>query len=629
VLRLLGDSDPAVRDAALAALGRIGDRTTLPALVDAFAAAGPAPRRLILRAVTGIDASTVARLAVTLAEGGDTVEKLAAVRALSRRPVPEAAAVLDRLSTDPEPAVRAATLRALSRARGDRARDVAMTGLTDPDETVRAAAVDAVSRLEHHEAGDRLLALVQHDPSAAVRERAALSVGLLRLPAGEVALRALCHRAEPTPVRAAAVLASGAFERESLVAEVLEMRDAGAVREHLRERLASDSSYRLLRCRLPAGPRLELRTLAAAGDGAAPRALAEGARSMLEAEERIRLVGGLRAFQGEESRTALLQMIRGDPSPEVRTAALIAVAGLLEADELLAVGSRALSDPSLLVRRAAVGLFAQVPPERAFPALLGILRADDEAALLSSVAELAEGAFPAFIDHVLGTPLDGERALLVVRITRLLHHPGLAHLLPALARSGSPEIRRAVAALFRHRPGVADGVLLERLVSDPVVGVRMEAAGAAAAAGRWDLLELVAGDPDADVRREAALALAAASGSDPVARETLDRLGDDREMAVRAAAYVGRLLQGRPVPFPPGVDPRAAAGALSDAAHLPMLRDIARTAPLEDQRLAAALALALVHDDVALQVARTDPAPGVRHRVSGALDLEAQARAAE
>jgi hypothetical protein len=32
---------------------------------------------------------------------------------------------------------------------------------------------------------------------------------------------------------------------------------------------------------------------------------------------------------------------------------------------------------------------------------------------------------------------------------------------------------------------------------------------------------------------------------------------------------------------------------------------------------------------VALQVARTDPAPAVRHRVSGALDLAAQARAGE
>jgi hypothetical protein len=112
-------------------------------------------------------------------------------------------------------------------------------------------------------------------------------------------------------------------------------------------------------------------------------------------------------------------------------------------------------------------------------------------------------------------------------------------------------------------------------------------------------------------------------------RDTLDRLGDDHEMAVRAAAYVGRLLQGRPVPFPPGVDPAAAAGVLSQAGQLPALRDIARTAPAEDRRLAAALALALVHDDVALQVARTDPAPAVRHRVSGALDLAAQARAGE
>jgi HEAT repeat protein len=350
---------------------------------------------------------------------------------------------------------------------------------------------------------------------------------------------------------------------------------------------------------------------------------------MLEAGARVRLVSGLRAFQGEQSRRGLLQMIRGDPSPEVRTAALTALVGLLDADELVVVGSRALTDPSLLVRRAAVGLFALVPPERAFPVLLRTLRADDDPALLASVAELAEAAFPAFVDYAVGGALEGEEALLIARVARLVHHPDLARLLPGLARSGSPEIRRAIAALFRHRPGAADGVLLEGLVSDPVADVRTEAAGAAAAAGRWDLLEQVASDPDADVRREAALALGGASGSDPVARETLERLGDDREMAVRAAAYVGRLLQGRPVPFPPGLDPTAAAGALSQAAQLPALRDIARTAAVEDRRLAAALALALVHDDVALQVARTDPAPAVRHRVSGALDLAALAREGE
>ena len=629
LVALLGDPDAAVRDAALAALGRLGDRTTLPALVGTFAQAGLATRQLILQAVAGIDEETLAQLAGTLVESGDAAAKLAAVRALSRRPATVTVAMLERLSTDPEPAVRAASLRALSRAGSDTARKAATAGLTDPDETVRAAAVDAVSRLAPDNAGDRLLAMLQHDPAASVRERAALAVGLLRLPTGEAALRAVCRRAEPAGVRAAAVLATGVFERESLVAEVLEMGDAAAVRAHLRVRLANDPWYRLLRRRIAAGPRLELRTLTARDDAGVSHALAEGTRRMLEAGERVRLVGGLRAFQGEQSRSALLHMIRGDPSPEVRTAALTAVAGLLESDELLAVGSRALADPSLLVRRAAVALFARVPAERAFPALLRALRADDDPALLASVAELAEAAFPAFVDYVLGAALDGEQALLIVRVARLVHHPELVRLLPALARSGSPEIRQAIAALFRHRPGAADGVLLEGLVADPVVGVRTEAAGAAAAAGRWDLLEQVADDPDAGVRREAALALGGASGADPVAREALDRLGDDREMAVRAAAYVGRLLQGRPVPFPPGIDPVAAAGVLSQAGQLPALRDIARTAPAEDRRLAAALALALLHDDVALQVARTDPAPAVRHRVSGALDLAAQARAIE
>jgi hypothetical protein len=111
--------------------------------------------------------------------------------------------------------------------------------------------------------------------------------------------------------------------------------------------------------------------------------------------------------------------------------------------------------------------------------------------------------------------------------------------------------------------------------------------------------------------------------------ETLTRLADDEEMPVRAAAYIGRLLQGTPVPLPPGLDPRATAGALQTAAHLPALRETARTAPTEDRRLAAALALAIVEDDVARQVARTDPAPAIRHRVSGALELAAAAREVE
>ena len=67
---------------------------------------------------------------------------------------------------------------------------------------------------------------------------------------------------------------------------------------------------------------------------------------------------------------------------------------------------------------------------------------------------------------------------------------------------------------------------------------------------------------------------------------------------------------------------------MAAAAHLPALRETARTAPGEDRRLAAALALALLEDEVARQVARTDPVPSIRHRVSGALELAAAAREA-
>jgi hypothetical protein len=92
-------------------------------------------------------------------------------------------------------------------------------------------------------------------------------------------------------------------------------------------------------------------------------------------------------------------------------------------------------------------------------------------------------------------------------------------------------------------------------------------------------------------------------------------------MNVRAAAHVARLLQGRPLPLPPGIDGLVAAQAVCDIADLPALRQIARGATEEDQRLAAALILALLQDDVAREVARTDPAPSIRHRVGGALDL--------
>jgi hypothetical protein len=128
-------------------------------------------------------------------------------------------------------------------------------------------------------------------------------------------------------------------------------------------------------------------------------------------------------------------------------------------------------------------------------------------------------------------------------------------------------------------------------------------------------------DPDPDVRREVAIALGREAPVGKSGLHVLQRLESDPEMPVRAAAYIARLLQGVPVPLPPGLDPKVAAAAVGDAADLPTLRNVARTAPVEDRRLAAALALALAQDEVAREVARTDPTPAIRHRVGGALEL--------
>ena len=79
----------------------------------------------------------------------------------------------------------------------------------------------------------------------------------------------------------------------------------------------------------------------------------------------------------------------------------------------------------------------------------------------------------------------------------------------------------------------------------------------------------------------------------------LEHLESDSDMAIRAAAHIARLLQGVPVPLPPDLDTRVAADAVRQGAELGSLRHVARTAPSEDRRLAAALALALIQDEVA------------------------------
>ena len=626
LLDLLGDSEATVRRNAARALGGLGDRLVAPALLRAFPDPSFNVSEAIAVAVSRLDVGALAGLIDLLAESPDVESKLALIRTLRRSRTSEAVPALQRLLGDQLPAVRAASIEALQRvARSGRERELAaaavIDGLQDPDAIVRASAIDSCGRVEGQQHGQELVALLEDDPSSLVRERAALAIGLLRVPEGEGALIAACRRAEPSNVRAAAALAAGVFDRQSIVARVVEMPDQTTVRELLRERLKGDARFRLLGRSLSAARHLELRALGKPDDGEAQTSLAQGMRSMLDAGERVRLISSLRAFQGEQSRGALLQMVREDPTPEVRTAGLTAVADLLDPEELLAVGARSLGDPSVLVRRTAVALFTRVAPARALARLIQLLRVDDDPAVLAAAAGLAEEHFPLFAQVALGLPPESERAVLVIRIARHIVHPDLPALLPPFARSSSPEVRAAVVDLWRNRPDIADPAALDALTVDPDISVRGGAVGAALAAERYDLLEAMIQDPDPSVRREVAIVLGRAAPVRMPGLVTLDRLAADPNMTVRAAAYVAHLIQGVALPLPPGLDAQVAAQAVLEGADLASLRQTARTASSEERRLAAALALALLQDDVAREVARTDPTPSIRHRVGGALEL--------
>ena len=626
LLDLLQDPEADVRRKAAQAVGTLGEPAVVPILLRAFPDPAAGVTEAIAVAVGRLDPEAVGGLVEALVDSPDIESKLALIDTLTRTRA-GALSVLERLGRDPVPAVRAAVIQAVGRrahrhpSEAEPAASLIDSGLQDSEEVVRVQAIDACSRVDGESRGSALLASLEDDPSPLARERIGLALGLLRLPEAEGALLDACRRAEPANVRAAAALAAGAFGGQSIVALVVEMPDAGAVREILRERLKRDPRFRLLGKRLSRARQLELRALTTATDAEAQASLARGMRSMLDAGDRVRLIRSLRAFQGEESQAALLQTIRGDPIPEVRTAALTAVVGLLDPEELLSTGARALGDPNVLVRRTAITLFSRGNPERAMPRLIQSLRVDDDPAVLAAAASLAQEHFDLFAQTAQASPADTERAVLAIRIARHIVHPDLAGLLRYFARSERPEVRAAVAELWRQRPELADAASLEALTIDPEIWIRRSVAGAVLAAERYDLLEAMTQDPDATVRREVALVLGRAAPVRGQGVSTLERLAADADMSVRAAAYVARLLQGIALPLPPELDGQVAAEAVRESANLQRLRQTARTSASEDQRLAAALALALLQDDIAREVARTDPAPAIRHRVAGALEL--------
>jgi HEAT repeat protein len=613
LLELLADQHEPVRVAAARGLGQLGDGAVLPSLIQAYRSAAPAFADAITQAVARIDRDALSEVIGILLERDDVTSRASVVRTIGGLGPPYPVKLLGSLFGDRAREVRVAAVEVLSLVPGPATVALLQRALEDADQAVRVAAVNGLVRLGHEAAAPKILSLLREDPSPLVRERAALATGLFRIQGGEVQLLALSHQEQPLAVRAAALLAIGAYDQESLVVRALEMADESELRDLLRERIKHDAQFRLLGLRLHEARQIELRALGSTSREQMEQTLAEGIRGVLSPEQRIRLVAGLRAFQGERSRGALLAVVRGDPSPEVRATALTAVGEMLDEDELHLIASRALVDPHKSVRNAAVALFKRIVPAKGLPDLLHLLRSEEDPAVLQAVAEQAGAAFPAFLDLALAMDRDGREAILLTRLARYMQHPELKRILAVLGRSQAEPVREAVAGLWAARPDLTDKGALEAMTVDASVEVRREVVAAWAAAGRYDRLTAMLGDPDPEVRQAIARAFLEAPNTDALAPLALDP--DEK---VRATLFVTRLLRGEgsEPPAAPRLTRSSAAAAVLEAMPVDALRDMAKSERDQGRRLSAALALAVLGDEAAYSVMRSDPIWAVRDRVA-------------
>ena len=552
---MLADPAPEVRAAAARALGRTGDRAAIPALLAAAGAGDGALRDAVADAIPRLDPSATPALLAELRRLNDGSARTTAIRALGRTGTAEAMPLLE-------------------------------GALADPDPAVRAAAADGLARSGRAEAAAALARLLTGDPERSVRERAALAVGLLRAEGGDAALLAACQREVAPEVRAAAVMALGAWDQESVVARLLEMSDEAEVRQILETRLREDAEYRLLAQRMRGSRRAELRALAATSRAGMEQSLAEGTRGALDPRARVRLIAGLRAFQGDRSRGALRQMLHGDPAPDVRVAALAALGDFVDAAELEEVAGRALTDPDRRVRLVAAQLIRRLPAERGVPLLLRALRGEDDPGVLQVAGESVEADADAFAVIALEAAEQGEDLAVIARLARHTRHPSVAGLVPSLAAHVQPEVRAAASDLLRARPELADDSALSGLLADPVAEVRRAAIRAATAARRPELAAPLVRDPDG---------------------------------TVRVTAVVAALLGGADLALPADLPRAHLADEARLATDIDALRVLARTHPDASRRAGAAVLLALTDEASARDVAAQDPSEAVRARIQRAL----------
>lgn len=208
VAKLLGDRYWQVQEKAAWALGKLNDRSVIPALMDLLGANEAIMRKRILSTLGNV---TEDEAATSEKDDNPLPVKKAAALALARLSPETVVEPLIQAFESPNKDIKVAALGGLGNLKALNAIPLILESLSDPEEKIRQAAATAAGKLRLSEALPALISLTE-DKSWSVRMEAVIALNHIK---EEGSFQALCARLkDPRPeVRHIAAMAVGNTRR--------------------------------------------------------------------------------------------------------------------------------------------------------------------------------------------------------------------------------------------------------------------------------------------------------------------------------------------------------------------------------------------------------------------------------
>jgi len=460
----LAAEDLEIRQAAVVALGRIGDRKATRALVAALA--DPELQLPVAGALARLGDQDAFEALLGLLDHADTAVRQAAIAALNSIGHPDMPARVGLLLDDPNPVVRESAVKIAGYFGYAGCAERVIACARDANETVRRATVEHLPLFDHPAAVPALLHALEFDTAPV---RAAAAAALARVESADtVAPRMKALNDQDAWVRYYALRSIGGVRNEEIAAaarrlighdpapqvrlaaiDVLGRLDAADAVSVLQPLLRSDQDDIV---------RAAIRALGHTTDSRAAAVLADVLRSA-DPSHRLEAVVAIGARGGTEAPDTLQWAAAADSDDSVATAAISALGH---------AGSREGTDGAAATA-ALISLTAEPARREASMAALSALP-------VRRLGEVAKG----------------------------LRHP-------------SPDVRRAVIQALSRMKNPEASYLVERALEDETAAVRATAAAELRRLGSRSasrkLLALARTDPDVEVRHAAVMAVTQPSGN--------------------------------------------------------------------------------------------------------------------